>query len=154
MFCSRCGNEITTGDSPCSSLCSSCKQICNTPRTDAELLRQSDEILANVVPDEDTGRIPIVSAKFAGTLEMELREAADTLTTVCQAFAPLVGYTYPRWLQNRLCWWLWRHLCCRYGWHLLDEVVSNRHYLYCDACDTEIELPNSALCSKRDAIKE
>jgi len=55
----------------------------------------------------------------------------------------LVGYTYPRWLQNRLCWWLWRHLCCRCGWHLLDEVASDRHYLYCDACDIEIELSNA-----------
>ena len=44
-------------------------------------------------------------------------------------------YTYPRWLQNYLCWWLWEKFGCRHGWHLWDEVKSyNCHYLYCDAC--------------------
>ena len=54
------------------------------------------------------------------------------------------GYTYPSLLQFRLVWWLWKHLCCPSGWHLWDEVVScRRHYLYCDACDSEEDLSDS-----------
>ena len=48
--------------------------------------------------------------------------------------------TYPRWLQNRLAWWLWQRLCCPRGWHLWDEVISDRHYLVCDACETEVPI--------------
>ena len=41
-------------------------------RVQAELIRQSDEILAGVKPDEDSGRIAVVSAKFAMGLAEEL----------------------------------------------------------------------------------
>jgi len=57
------------------------------------------------------------------------------------------GYTYPGFLQNKVCWYLWKKLFCRNGWHLWDEVLSDdSHYLYCDACDcTEnIELVNTS----------
>ena len=45
-------------------------------RVQAELIRQSDEILAGVKPDEDSGRIAVVSAKFA----MGLAEELDAMT--------------------------------------------------------------------------
>ena len=49
--------------------------------------------------------------------------------------AEYLQYTYPSWLQNYLCWWLWEQFGCRHGWHLWDEVKSdNCHYLYCDSC--------------------
>ena len=46
------------------------------------------------------------------------------------------GFTHlvPMWLLP-----LWRKLFCRVGWHAWDEVASlESHYLYCDACGTEI----------------
>ena len=46
-------------------------------------------------------------------------------------------------MQNRLCWWLWKRLCCPIGWHLWDEVASDRHYLYCDACEIEADLSDA-----------
>jgi hypothetical protein len=52
------------------------------------------------------------------------------------------NYTYPKFLQNRLAHWLWKKLFCRMGWHLWDEVLSlDYHYLYCDACEKEQDLP-------------
>lgn len=49
-------------------------------------------------------------------------------------------YTHPWWLSGRLARFAWRNLCCRWDWHLWDEVLSGvneRHYLTCDACDAE-----------------
>lgn len=55
----------------------------------------------------------------------------------------MVGHSYPRWIQNSACWWIWRKLCCSCGWHLWDEVVTlDRHYLSCDACGAEAVLDN------------
>ena len=50
--------------------------------------------------------------------------------------AEYLQYTYPRWLQNHFCWWLWQRFGCRHGWHLWVEVSSSTgcHYLICDAC--------------------
>ena len=51
------------------------------------------------------------------------------------------GYSYPKILQNRLIWWLWKKFQCSKGNHLWDEVISNdEHYLYCDACDELLHL--------------
>lgn len=45
-------------------------------------------------------------------------------------------YTYPRWLQNKLAWKLWKNIFCRIGWHLWDEYISEgNRYFYCDACE-------------------
>jgi len=58
--------------------------------------------------------------------------------------AEYLQYTYPRWLQNHFCWWLWQRFGCRHGWHLWDEVWSAcSHYLYCDACNKVIHLSDS-----------
>ncbi len=46
-------------------------------------------------------------------------------------------YCYSPLLDNRLGHFLWRNLCCGWGWHLWDEVLSGlneHHSLYCDAC--------------------
>jgi hypothetical protein len=50
------------------------------------------------------------------------------------------GWTYPKVLGNRLVWRLWKRLFCKRGWHLWDEVSSEYHYLFCDACHTEAHL--------------
>jgi hypothetical protein len=51
------------------------------------------------------------------------------------------GYTYPKFLQNKLCWYLWKRIFCKRGWHLWDEVSSlDEHYLYCDACECQVEI--------------
>ena len=53
-------------------------------------------------------------------------------------------YTYPRWLQAPIFWWLWGHICCRHGWHLWDEVSSTGcRYLICDACSEIVYLSDS-----------
>jgi hypothetical protein len=51
-----------------------------------------------------------------------------------------IGYTYPSILDNRLAHWLWRKVCCPRYWHLWDEVLSDIHVLYCDACGEEVRL--------------
>jgi hypothetical protein len=54
------------------------------------------------------------------------------------------GVTYPcsRWLPN-FVYWVWKHTCCKHGWHLLDEMISAgdkgvEHSLICDACEIKI----------------
>ncbi len=48
------------------------------------------------------------------------------------------GITYPFIFDNRVVLFLWKHLACPQGWHLLDEVFSqDSHYLSCDACGIE-----------------
>jgi len=54
--------------------------------------------------------------------------------------ASLIGYTYPRLLQHRVVWWIWKRVFCPHGWHLWDEVGGETHYLYCDACEIEAHL--------------
>ena len=52
------------------------------------------------------------------------------------------GYSYPKILQNKLCWYLWKKFQCPKGNHLWDEVYSSKddHYLYCDACEKELKI--------------
>jgi hypothetical protein len=46
------------------------------------------------------------------------------------------------------CWkpilWLWKNICCRFNWHLFDEVLSSldeyNHYLHCDACELIVHI--------------
>lgn len=46
------------------------------------------------------------------------------------------GYTYwpfwPSWMLP-----VWKKMFCRIGFHLWDEVLSDYHHLYCDACGIE-----------------
>ena len=46
----------------------------------------------------------------------------------------------PFFFAPRLFYWLWNHLMCRRGVHLLDEVLSDESelYLWCSACDVSI----------------
>lgn len=47
-----------------------------------------------------------------------------------------ITYLFPfqwEWLQN-----LWKKFLCSRGYHLLDECLSDDHYLFCDACDMSI----------------
>jgi len=49
--------------------------------------------------------------------------------------------TYPKILQNKLCWFLWHKYLCNKGFHLFDEVSNgSEHYLYCDACDKVVQI--------------
>ena len=50
------------------------------------------------------------------------------------------GITYFRLLDNRIAQWLWKLLFCRGEWHLFDEVLSGKHYLYCDACGLYVHI--------------
>lgn len=51
--------------------------------------------------------------------------------------------TYPRFLQKKFIWNLWKKVMCKYGYHLWDEVASDAdHYLYCDACEKSLKLEN------------
>lgn len=54
-------------------------------------------------------------------------------------------YTYPRLLQNKVVWALWKRICCPRGWHLWDEVLSftgpgGNNYLHCDACGAAVNV--------------
>lgn len=43
--------------------------------------------------------------------------------------------SYPVVFQDKIGWWIWKHLFCPSGWHLFDESMSEEdHCLYCDAC--------------------
>jgi len=54
---------------------------------------------------------------------------------------PWLSLTYPSFLDNRLCHWLWKKLCCPRGWHLFDECQSlDDHMLNCDACGYELPI--------------
>ena len=44
------------------------------------------------------------------------------------------GITYFKFLQNRFFRWLFKKYFCKKGIHLLDECLSDEHYLHCDAC--------------------
>ena len=51
------------------------------------------------------------------------------------------GFSYPKCLQNKLIWYLWKRFQCPKGNHLWDEVLSlDNHYLSCDACGEEIQI--------------
>jgi hypothetical protein len=45
-----------------------------------------------------------------------------------------IGITYPEILCNCFILNLWNKTLCKTGWHLFDEVISDTHYLSCDAC--------------------
>ena len=48
-----------------------------------------------------------------------------------------IGYTY---FIPALFLPLWRKVfCCRH-WHLWDEILSDEHYLYCDACGLTLHI--------------
>lgn len=49
--------------------------------------------------------------------------------------------SYPKILQNKLVWFIWRNALCQFGFHLFDETQSvEDHYLYCDACDFVVHI--------------
>ena len=54
-------------------------------------------------------------------------------------------YSYPYFLDNNAVHRFWKHVFCKAGWHLWDEVETwpygkPEHYLVCDACDEEIAI--------------
>jgi hypothetical protein len=52
-----------------------------------------------------------------------------------------ITYPIPEWLQVDWFWKWWKEKACKYGFHLLDEVLSvEEHYLYCDACELVVPL--------------
>ena len=51
-----------------------------------------------------------------------------------------IGYTHliP---CNKIILLIWKKIFCKRGWHLWDEVSSvDDHYLYCDACETTVNI--------------
>ncbi|HBD92999.1 MAG TPA: hypothetical protein DC057_02375 [Spirochaetia bacterium] len=45
----------------------------------------------------------------------------------------------PDWVYN-----IWKRFCCKYGWHLFDEVGSpSGHMLSCDACGLSIRIDDN-----------
>jgi hypothetical protein len=45
-----------------------------------------------------------------------------------------IGLTYPKILSWKPILFLWKKFFCNKNMHLFDEVFSEKHYLYCDAC--------------------
>ena len=45
-----------------------------------------------------------------------------------------IGLTYPDFLQWKFVRRLWQKYMCPRKMHLFDEVLSDEHYLVCDAC--------------------
>jgi hypothetical protein len=51
------------------------------------------------------------------------------------------GITYPSILDHKFVQGLWGKVFCPRGWHLWDEVESDKdHDLFCDACEMEVAL--------------
>ena len=48
------------------------------------------------------------------------------------------GITYFSFLDNKFILKIWKKLFCKIGIHLFDEVISDKHYLICDACDLRL----------------
>lgn len=51
-----------------------------------------------------------------------------------------IGLTYPKFLQNKIFLFLWKKFFCKRHMHLFDEVLSDTHYLHCDACGFSINI--------------
>jgi len=51
-----------------------------------------------------------------------------------------ISYPLPEFLQTEFIWNLWKKFMCIRGYHLWDEVYSNKHYLFCDACEIRLEI--------------
>lgn len=45
------------------------------------------------------------------------------------------GISYPGFLCKNKILELWKRFMCKRNWHLFDEVLSEKHYLSCDACN-------------------
>ena len=45
------------------------------------------------------------------------------------------GITYFRLFSNKLGYFLFKKFFYKRGIHLFDEVLSDEHYLHCDACE-------------------
>ncbi len=45
-----------------------------------------------------------------------------------------IGLTYPKIFEFKLIRQYWQKYFCPRKMHLFDEVLSEEHYLYCDAC--------------------
>jgi hypothetical protein len=55
-------------------------------------------------------------------------------TTIERIRMKYFGISYPIWFQFDLMMRFWKRIMCRRNWHLFDEVLSEQHYLVCDAC--------------------
>lgn len=52
------------------------------------------------------------------------------------------GISYPRFLQFDWLLSIWKRLMCSKEYHLFNECLSMKHYLYCDACGLTIYIDN------------
>lgn len=50
------------------------------------------------------------------------------------------GITYPKIFDNKLSRSLWKRFLCPRNIHLFDEVLSEEHYLHCDACGLDVHI--------------
>ena len=65
-----------------------------------------------------------------------------------------VTYPVPHIFQVSWFWNLWAKFMCPHGWHLLDECQSvESHSLYCDACDLDIPIAESARTTPRAVVE-
>lgn len=54
--------------------------------------------------------------------------------------------SYPKIYDFALYRWFRRKTYCRIGYHLLDEVLSKDHYLFCDACGLKVHIDRIEEC--------
>jgi hypothetical protein len=59
--------------------------------------------------------------------------------------SPYIGISYPSILTGKITRGVWKRFMCKRHYHLFDEVVSDRHYLYCDACGFELEIKDKEM---------
>ena len=85
----------------------------------------------------DKARLDVLEKLFIGGV----RSGIDNLPTRQPIPSTLIGHTHPGILGWGPFRWLWRRLCCRFGWHLWDEYIGTGrsdgvvHELQCSACD-------------------
>ena len=49
-------------------------------------------------------------------------------------------FTYPKVLQRKSVWRIWKKTFCKRGWHLWDQCISDKNELFCDACERTITI--------------
>jgi len=71
-----------------------------------------------------------------------LSKQIKTFTKECETILTeeYIGITYPAILGKRPIRSIWKKFMCPKNIHIFDEVLSDHHYLICDACNFKVDI--------------